>query len=479
MRLFEIKEPRLEFGQGLHICPRAGIANYEVYDTVFEGRRDTILVGAVGTAEGLTKLANWLNACSQSIPSKKEKDTRQSNLYPAFCGFDKNSGFKSNISLFDKNTRTLPLREIEAIQQKEDWNLRVSSAIDIYLREITFLAQHRLVDVIICVLPDELYNLISKEEKKPLEESLSDGDGPPEEYLELNFRRAIKAYTMYLGRPLQLVREHSLEFNATGQQDDATKAWNFCTALYYKASNQTVPWKLETNHDKPSTCFIGIGFYKSRDRKVLHTSLAQLFDELGNGVILRGMPVQLDKTDRQPHLSSEQAFSLLEQALREYKLALNTFPARLVVHKSSNYNQAELEGFRNAANKFYINTINFVTVLDTDIKLFRSGSYPPYRGTGLELDKKTRLLYTRGSVAYYQTYPGLYVPQPLEIRIVEADESPEIICSEILSLTKMNWNNTQFDGKYPITLSCARSVGAIMKYLGPETKPQIRYSFYM
>ena len=32
----------------------------------------------------------------------------------------------------------------------------------------------------------------------------------------------------------------------------------------------------------------------------------------------------------------------------------------------------------------------------------------------------------------------------------------------------MNWNNTQFDGKYPITISCARRVGEIMKYLTPE-----------
>ncbi len=80
---------------------------------------------------------------------------------------------------------------------------------------------------------------------------------------------------------------------------------------------------------------------------------------------------------------------------------------------------------------------------------------------------------------YYKTYPGLYIPQPLEIRIIESDESPGVICREILGLTKMNWNNTQFDGKYPITIQCARKVGEIMKYLGENDQPQIRYSFYM
>jgi argonaute-like protein implicated in RNA metabolism and viral defense len=89
-------------------------------------------------------------------------------------------------------------------------------------------------------------------------------------------------------------------------------------------------------------------------------------------------------------------------------------------------------------------------------------------------------LYTRGSVEYYKTYTGLYIPQPLEIRIVRSDESPGVICQEILGLTKMNWNNTQFDGKYPITLACARKVGQVMKYLGPDDdEPQISYSFYM
>jgi argonaute-like protein implicated in RNA metabolism and viral defense len=84
-----------------------------------------------------------------------------------------------------------------------------------------------------------------------------------------------------------------------------------------------------------------------------------------------------------------------------------------------------------------------------------------------------------GSVKYYETYTGLYVPQPLEIRLVESDESASVICAEILSLTKMNWNNTQFDGRQPITIACARRVGEIMKYLGENDKPQISYSYYM
>ncbi len=112
-----------------------------------------------------------------------------------------------------------------------------------------------------------------------------------------------------------------------------------------------------------------------------------------------------------------------------------------------------------------VSYVDFITLLDGNTRLFRNGVYPPQRGTHIEMDEKTHLLFTKGSIDYYQTYPGLYVPRPLEVRIFQSEASPETICEEILSLTKMNWNNTQVDGKYSITVECALRVGLIMKYI--------------
>lgn len=475
MKIHYIDEPYLEFGQGKEICPRAGITKFDVYDTRLTARRDKILVGAVGTSDNLAKLKSWLNRCSKYIPPKL--DANQPNLFPAFCGFNQDVGFKASFVLEEEITRILHNSDVKKIVKIQNWNERVNAAVELYYRQVKFLAQNRVVDVIICIIPTELYDKIAKEEEKPVEETIEDESD--DDILETNFRRAVKAKTMHLGKPLQLVRELSLESNAKTQQDDATKAWNFCTALYYKA-NQTVPWRLIPNINRPSVCFVGIGFYRSRDKKILHTSLAQIFDELGNGVILRGTPVEISKDDRRPHLTTNQAYNLLKQALTEYEIALDNSPGRLVIHKSSNYNDAELDGFREATDEMRVKAVDFVTILDTDFQLLRDGGiYPAYRGTHIELDSNYHLLYTRGSVKYYKTYTGLYIPQPLEIRIVESDESPGTICQEILSLTKMNWNNTQFDGKYPITIECARKVGQIMKYLDENEKPQISYSFYM
>jgi hypothetical protein len=476
MKLEILNEPILEFGNDSHICPRAGISKYDVYDTRLSTRREKIFIGGIGTTDDLEKLYKWIERCKKVIPGKS--GANQPELFPEFCGFNKDAGFKAEMAIQDDLTRSIILSEIREILKIKDWNDRVEKAVDLYYRHIKFLAQNRPVNIIVCVIPDDLYAAVIKEEFRSDEPALEEDENEAKkEIIEINFRRALKAKSMHLGIPTQLAISQSLDANATGRQDDATKAWNFATALYYKA-NQTVPWKLVTNPNRPSVCYVGIGFYRSRDKKMLHTSLAQIFDELGNGVILRGTPIGL-KDDRTPHLSVNQAYDLLQLALDEYNNAMDTSPARLVIHKSSNYNEEEIDGFRQAVKEMRVRSTDFVTILDSNLRLFRSGIYPPYRGTHVTLDDKTHLLYTRGSVEYYRTYTGKYIPQPLEVRIVESDESPGQICKEILGLTKMNWNNTQFDQKYPVTIGCARKVGQIMKYVPEGEHPQIRYSYYM
>jgi hypothetical protein len=477
MKIVSLDEPQLEFGDGTHICPKAGIAEHSVYDIRLKARRERILIGGIGTSEGLQNLSTYIGACRDEIPTKS--NAKNPRLFAAFCGFNRNLGFHCEFQHEDEITRRIRNTEIEQIVDIGNWNERVTQSVELYYRHVKFLSQNRVVDVIVCVIPNRLYDRIAVEERSLVEEDIDEKENDDSDKLEMNFRRALKARCMHLGKPLQLVRDLSLEFNSKGQQDDATKAWNFCTALYYKA-NKTVPWRLVPNPNRPSALFVGIGFFRSRDRETVNTSLAQVFDELGNGVILRGTPVEIDKKDRKPYLSNDQAYELLTRALYEYDVAMESSPSRVVIHKTSKFRDPEINGFVGALKESKVGTMDFVTILNTDLRAFRGKMYPPLRGTLLELERERLLLYTRGSVPYFGTYPGMYIPQPLEIRIARCDESPENLCREILALTKMNWNNTQFDGKYPITIQCSRQVGKIMKYLGPEDdEPQISYSFYM
>ena len=134
---------------------------------------------------------------------------------------------------------------------------------------------------------------------------------------------------------------------------------------------------------------MGISFFLSRDQRKLNTSLAQIFDELGNGLILRGTPVDIDKDNRIPRLSAQQSYDLLVAALNEYRVALRTYPARVVVHKSSNFSNEEIEGLESAVGELNINAVDFVTVMDSKLRLFRNGNYPPYRGTLVQTRRKS------------------------------------------------------------------------------------------
>jgi hypothetical protein len=472
LKLDFLPEPRLIFANGEHICPRRGIATYGVFDQTQDTRRSEVHVGGVGSSECMEMLGDWLERCKAGIEAPK--DAKQERLKLPFCGFNKDAGFGADLKFSDglsRSIRNSDIAEIVAIASRIE---RVEAAVELYLENIKFLAQNRHVDVIICVIPEKLYKVISTE-GAGAEETLDDA----EQSEELNFRRSLKARAMPLGKPLQLIRQVNIDkTKSAGQQDDATKAWNICTALYYK-SGPTIPWKLEQESSRGTSCAVGIAFYRSRDRQTLCTSLAQIFDELGNGLILRGTPVDIDKDDLSPRLSTQQAYDLIKAALKEYRVAMRNFPARLVIHKSSNFTADELDGIESAARDLHIDAVDFITILDSRLRLFRDGNYPPFRGTLAHVEDNRLLLYSRGSVWYYQTYPGMYVPQPIELRIVKSEESPLLIAREILGLTKMNWNNTQFDGKYPVTLGCARKVGEIMKYLSEADVPQIRYGYYM
>lgn len=215
-----------------------------------------------------------------------------------------------------------------------------------------------------------------------------------------------------------------------------------------------------------ATCHIGISFYRAAGGQPLHTAVAQVFNERGDGVVVRGGAAQISKTDKQPHLATADARRLLLDALTEYRSAHGHQPARIVIHKSSHFTGSEADGFHAAADERDIDHLDMLWIQRRGAPhLFRAGQLPPLRGTSVKLDERSLLLYTRGSVPYFRTYPGMYVPQPLLIR----PESPNTDLigagTDILALSKMNWNNAQLDERDPLTLRTAFPVGSILKHV--------------
>jgi hypothetical protein len=139
----------------------------------------------------------------------------------------------------------------------------------------------------------------------------------------------------------------------------------------------------------------------------------------------------------------------------------------------------EIRGFRAAADEHHIDVVELASVKRSLTRLFREGTYPPLRGTFVSLQESIGLLYLRGSVQFFETSPSLYVPRPFEVTLAQAETPIEQLAREMLSLSKLNWNNTQFDGGEPITVRAARHVGDILKCIPDGAPVQSSFRFYM
>ncbi len=405
-------------------------------------------------------------------------------MFPAFPGLAPDGAFRCEFVTSVEFQRTLTQRELLRLSAIEDTNGATRQAVAAFLDEIRALAEQNIPpDVVLCALPLDVI-------EATVNAAHDDDDEDVEEDAEksLNLRGMLKAACMELRLPIQILWPttynpairipRKLKKASNRQvQDDATRAWNFFTALYYKANG--LPWRLVRDPKQLKTSYIGISFYRTADGELVHSSSAQMFDERGEGLILRGARARESKEDRRPHLLPEDAYRLLADSLIVFRQQHGHFPARVVLHKTSLFNAEELDGFHRALIERSIDFADLIFVSKTFTRLYRIGAYPPLRGTAMRLDDRQVVLYTRGSVEFFRTYPGMYVPRPLLLRCQEMGQSLGFLSEEMLALSKMNWNNTQFDGGEPITVRAARYVGDILKYVPDGQAIAPRYSFYM
>ncbi len=484
MKIAFIEEPELEFGTGRHLDIRFGITNYAPLDFESALAPKRINIGLVGTNETIEGIRTWFERCREPVAAK---ESNQPHLFCRFPGYSEETAFRSSLVFEERLSRPLPRKEIADLAKLSDVAERVKKLVELFLEEIRYLAQNTPAKVIVCAPPLpalEAMNLEAADEDGPLD---SDDDGGLATVYP-DFHDLLKARSMQLyGRAIQIVLpstyDESLRVKQTRAgllrtlQDEATRAWNIHTALYYKADG--VPWRMVRESTALTVCYIGISFYRSLSGDALLTSVAQVFNERGEGVVVQGGAAAISKEDRQPHLSEADAQHLLLKALKNYRDVHHTFPARVAIHKSSGFSESELGGFRSALEEQRIDNADFLSLTGGGTKLYRTGIYPPVRGTLLVADEREMILYTRGSVPFFETYPGKYVPVPLRVRCDEIEQTQRFLAGEILALTKMNWNNTQFDGWEPVTLRAARQCSSVLRYCVDGAPIQPRYSFYM
>ncbi|AHF92701.1 hypothetical protein OPIT5_23245 [Opitutaceae bacterium TAV5] len=486
MKIDFIEEPLLEFGFDRHVDIRYGIQNLNPFDYKDNKRPASIRVGFVGTQQSMTGASAWMESCRSPIAGK---ESRKTNLFPAFPGFNPDSSFRATFVTDPTVWAAIHPGEFEKLKSNTSYNARIAAAVELFVERIGDLREKR-VDVVVCAMPLELITLMAETGGKDSTETTVnlDDEDDVKDTSKHDFHDLLKARSMLTGVPIQVIRpgtwdeknkRKELDEQSKGRklQDPATRAWNFFTALYYKAGG--IPWRLPRSESDISTCYVGISFYFSLEKDKLLTSIAQVFNERGAGVIVRGKNASRSKTDLQIHLDYDSAKDLLLNALKRYKREHHNLPGRVVLHKTSGFDENEVSGFIAALNELDIDAYDFIYISSSFNRLYRPNYYPPLRGAYLELDGTTALLYTRGSVPFYEEYPGMYVPKTLMIKHERSWADLKDVAGEITALTKMNWNNTQFDNLNPITIRASRQVGSILKYTRPQDQIEHLYKFFM
>lgn len=477
MKLQLVPEPDLQFGGGgVHVDIRAGLLAHGAFDRGASNVPTPIGVGLVGTTATIDKVRDWIESCRNGVPSRESK---LKELRPAFPGMRPDL-FGTSLAISDATTRTISRHELQAALAGEQ---AMDAVVDLFLDHARDLAGRGHLDVLVMAPPVEVFALGDARPPSadgPLDEGQ---EAAPTPYIQ-NFHDAFKARALDLAAPSQLLRPDTYGGGTTrGRgtrrptlQDPATRAWNFHTALYYKAGG--VPWRLVKHSAALSTCYVGASFFKSIDGSRLATSVAQVFNERGEGLILQGGNATIDRRDLTPHLSADDAHKLLANGLASYRREHRTMPARVLVHKTSYFNADEIEGCRRAAKEERVDVLDLVSVRRAGARLLRAAVPAVVRGTTLTFDEKSGIIYLKGTVPYFRTYPGMYVPRALEFTRDDGETPAIELAKELLDLSKLNFNNTQFDSGDPVTVRAARRVGDILKHVSSDKSVQSRFRYF-
>lgn len=488
--------------------PRLGLKYFGPFHYPSEtSTLENIRIGIIGDKSTIEKAKDIIKLISREIDS----DETNKWLYPHFVGISSDTNFRCSLELSNNWQETILDSDISRIVDILETNERIGAAVQLYIDKIdNILSEDNPPHVIICTLPKVIEDFCGISERTrgaktpkptPLEKQIlklkdqsqsfltewgiNIGSGKKKKPKGYDFRNALKGRVMEFPSPIpiQVLRESTCDAMLNYEkgkrrmrQDPASFAWNFSTALYYKANGK--PWRLAKL--RQDTCYVGISFYKDKlsFNRDMQTSMAQVFTHNGEGLVLRGTEVYVDERTREAHLTESQAKDLLMDAIQKYIQKAGRNPSRVVIHKSTLFSRAEQAGFNEAIGEGVKRDFVTISKRNKGIRFMRMGSYPVLRGTMVTISENEHILYTSGYTPRIRTYPGHSIPQPFLIHHIGDSETKEI-CREILGLTKLNWNTTSFATELPITLEFSKKVGAVLSELDKSKPLQNHYRFYM
>ena len=489
MKAFYITEPNLFFKNGECIDPRIGLLNFLPHG--LSDRNKRIKVGIIGDAKAHYFSRQFFHTLQYPIRGLIYPDSHVRSI--DFPGLIEGGELGFWIDYDESIIQPVPDEKMDQVFSQSTRWLRVKGFVDLIdncLEEITGTQDPPLIlipitETILKKCRDQAkekrirlwnrnYKALKGYIKRPEEER------PP----IFDFHHYVKVLGFKHHIPTQIIKPSTLQFGGGQEHDPSTIAWNFAVAQFYKFS--TRPWKLADL--APDTIHVGISFYLDIDAGetiVKRASVAQVYMRDTDAQIVRGLkiPVQNLKESKKTNLTKDEATEILTKAINVYKQSHQDHtPTRIVVHKTSPYEEDERIGFKASTSDDVIQDYLHIKIRG-GFRVITPTKYPICRGSvfeSLTQGKVTLDICTSGFVPALATYPGSQVPQPLRVICDKCDSPSLTIATDILNLTKLDWNSTDFCKRLPVTISVAEKVGKILGEInGRPIEPPSPYSYYM
>ena len=280
----------------------------------------------------------------------------------------------------------------------------------------------------------------------------------------------VKAYSVQRGIATQF-----LEQNTLSDRQQCRVWWWLSLALYVKGMR--TPWVLDGLDD--DTAYVGLGFSVNRDvKKGTHIVLgcSHIYSSHGEGLQYR-----LSKIEN-PIIRQKNPFMSMDDARRTGETIRQLFfdahmrlPRRVVLHKRTPFLKDEREGLLDGLGK--VEAIDMLEVQEEQAfryvasKAQQNGridedNFPVRRGTVMKQDDFAALLWIHGATVavdrnrkYFQGKRR--IPAPLTLRRHAGVTPLDQLSSEILGLSKMNWNSFDLYSKLPATLQSSVEIARI------------------
>ena len=436
---YDFSEPKMQLAKQCYVNQLKGLVEDGPFDAMFPGERPSVKVALLSPMNSLKTIYMHLYQLRNRCTSSKAE-----GFLVDYPGFQK--AFRRDLELPQKGS-PLILTYTEELKKmfdaKEYYNLLISKV-------NSLLDKKDMFDVLVVYIPDQASHLRQAD--------------------SFDLHDALKLYCANHYIKVQFVEERSI-----ADSQKLKVSWGLSTGLYAKANGEL--WRPRFFDNE--TAFIGISYSMYKEGGY-YVGCSQLFDSCGNGMRLIINQLKDPQIIRDnPYMSKEDAQYVIGNLLRAYYCSSPTAKLkRIVIHKSSDFQQSEIDGINMALSS--IDKVELIQIQEhSDWRAVQSNGeynegvsgFSVKRGLSVKLDNDKLLVWTHGCIKdaellgnrnYYKGSRG--IPAPILVRRYQGDSSADRIVNEILMLTKMNWNSG--DSLYknlPVTIDFSKIVSKMAK----------------